>query len=336
MRRKTNAPTLDDVALAAGVSRASASRAIRGEVRVSPEVLEAVQRAVKDLGYVPNRAARSLATQRADAITVIFTETVEHVFGDPFFATTMRGISEVLDAAGKQLVLLLRTSTHDHTHIGYLTAGHTDGVVVVSHRTDDEVGEALAALDLPVAFVGRPPQQMSTANYVDTDNKAGGALVANHLLKQGCRKLAIVTGNLEMPAGIDRLEGWRQALRDAGVDASGVYEADFTVTTAYEATLRLLEEHPDVEGIFAASDLMAMGVARAVEEKGKSIPDDIRLVGYGDLPDVSDMRVPLTTVVNPGVEMARLATRMVLDEITGDLVDGSIIVPPKLIVRQSG
>ena len=173
---RPGSPTLDDVARVAGVSRATASRAINGGQRVSARAQSAVDGAVQTLGYVPNPAARSLVTRRTDSIAVVVPEPDDRVFSDPFFAGTLRGVNRVLAERDIQLVLLLaRPGASTARALRYLTNRHVDGALVVSHHRDDRLAEHLADLGLPCVFGGRPWTGGDRVAYVDVDNTAGRA-----------------------------------------------------------------------------------------------------------------------------------------------------------------
>ncbi|WP_310530060.1 LacI family DNA-binding transcriptional regulator, partial [Nocardioides sp.] len=170
-------PTLDEVARVAGVSRATASRAINGGQRVSARAQSSVDAAVSSLGYVPNPAARSLVTRRTDSIAVVVPEPDDRVFSDPFFAGTLRGVTRVLGERDIQLVLLLaRPGASTARTLRYLTNRHVDGALVVSHHRDDGLAEHMARLDLPCVFGGRPWAASDRVAYVDVDNTAGERL----------------------------------------------------------------------------------------------------------------------------------------------------------------
>ncbi|HYG95383.1 MAG TPA: LacI family DNA-binding transcriptional regulator, partial [Nocardioides sp.] len=223
------APTLDEVARLAGVSRATASRAINGGNRVSPAALAAVESAVRTLGYTPNPAARSLVTRRTDSIALVVPEPDERVFSDPFFVHTLRSVNRVLETRDLQLVLLLaRPGDEERRMLRYLRKRHIDGAVVVSHHSGDRLADHLASLGLPCAFVGRPWSSADRVAYVDTDNVAGGREATARLLGRGCRRVGTVAGPADMTAGADRLEGWRSAVRAAGLSDDAVEHGDFT------------------------------------------------------------------------------------------------------------
>ena len=171
-------PTLDEVARLAGVSRATASRAINGGNRVSARSLAAVDAAVRSLGYAPNPAARSLVTRRTDSVALVVPEPDERVFTDPFFARTLRAVTRVLARARPAAGAAARPARRRRRSGCCATSAtrHIDGALVVSHHRGDRLAEHLAALGLPCAFVGRPWTGADQVAYVDTDNVAGGRL----------------------------------------------------------------------------------------------------------------------------------------------------------------
>jgi DNA-binding LacI/PurR family transcriptional regulator len=306
-------PTLEDLALAAGVSRSTASRAINGGDRVSPEAQAAVDRAVVSLGYIPNRAARSLVTRRTSSIALVIPEPDVRVMMDPFFAVVITGITEALRETDVQLVLL--TDDDSARTLRYLRGGHVDGAIVVSHHKADSWARSLSETGLPTIFIGRPWDTAFDVTYVDTDNEGGGRIAARHLSGIGRRRLATVAGPADMTAAVDRLRGWQAGLREAGLPEGPVVHADFTTDGAAAAARRLLAEHPDIDGIFAASDLMALGVMEAIQAAGRSVPGDIALMGYDNHAVAETAATPLTTITQPMVEMAVKAGTMLLEEI---------------------
>jgi len=337
------APTLDEVARLAGVSRATASRAINGGNRVSASARSKVEAAVESLGYTPNPAARSLVTRRTDSIALVVPEPDERVFSDPFFVHTLRSVNRVLAARDLQLVLLLaRPGEEERRMLRYLRRRHIDGAIVVSHHRNDRLADHLAALALPSAFIGRPWTSADKVAYVDTDNLAGGRTATELLIERGCRRIATIAGPSDMAAGIDRLQGWRDAMVAARLDAADdaargemIEHADFTEGGGAAAAARLLERFPDIDGIVAASDLMAAGALTALAAAGRRVPDDIAVIGYDDL-GVAERTVPrLTTIRNPIADMADQATRMLLEQIDQERVSQAIrVIFPATVVRR--
>ena len=335
MSTEHSSPTLDDVARAAKVSRSTASRAVNGGERVSPEAQAAVDDAVARLGYAPNRAARSLVTRRTDSIALVVPEPDARILTDPFLAGVLRGVSEGLTGTELQLVLLLARPGEGPGHIArYLRSGHVDGVVVASHHKEDRIEEELISSGLPAVFVGRPFDTQSL-RFVDVDNAAGGAVATRRLVERGCRHVATITGPLDMTAALDRFDAWQGTLAEAGLATDAVAHGDFTVAGGAVAMEKLLVEHPDVDGVFAASDLMATGALQVLRERGLRVPDDVALVGFDALG--SERTTPrLTTVLQPVVEMVSAATSTLLDMVGGvpTPTEPQIFVP-RLVEGQS-
>jgi DNA-binding LacI/PurR family transcriptional regulator len=330
-------PTLDEVARIAGVSRATASRAINGGSRVSATAQRAVDDAVRTLGYVPNPAARSLVTRRTDSVAVIVPEPDERVFSDPFFAGTLRGVNKVLATRDLQLVLLLATpGAQGNRTLRYLSRGHVDGAVVVSHHKNDGLADHLSAIGLPSVFVGRPWNGADRVTYVDVDNVAGGREATRLLVQRGSTRIGTIAGPIDMTAAVDRLQGWHEAMAFAGLPADAVAFGDFTEASGEEAARELLERHPDLDGIAVASDLMAAGALKVLAELGRRVPDDVAVVGYDDLGVAERTSPPLTTMRQTIDEMAERATRLLLEQID-DGAGGAmrVVIPPVLVRRAS-
>jgi DNA-binding LacI/PurR family transcriptional regulator len=337
-RRNGGSPTLDEVAGLAGVSRATASRAINGGNRVSPHAQAAVDAAVRRLRYTPNRAARSLVTRRTDSVAVVVPEPDERVFNDPFFAGTLRGVNEVLAERDLQLVLLLaKPGAEKSRTLRYLAQRHVDGAVVVSHHRDDGLPLHLAQLGLPCVFGGRPWTGADQATYVDVDNVAGSREVTQVLVERGCRRIGVIAGPQDMTAAVDRLQGWREAMTSAGLPDDAVAFGDFTETSGERAATELLAAHGDLDGLAVASDLMASGALRVLAAAGRRVPDDIAVVGFDDL-GVAERTTPtLTTVRQPITEMAARATRLLLEliDLGVPAAPARLIIPPRLVRRAS-
>ena len=210
-------------------------------------------------GYTPNRAARSLVTRRSDSIAVVITQPPGQVFSDPFFPRLLRGISSTLAARDQQLILMMPESAGEEHRAGdYLTAGHVDGALLVSLHEADQLPVRLTAARVPIVLVGRPPKG-SRVSYVDADNRQGAQSAVAHLIDSGRRVIATITGVLDTAPGIDRRQGYRDALIEAGLKPDRSLEAlgEFTREGASAAMTHLLDAHPEIDGVFAASDQMA-------------------------------------------------------------------------------
>lgn len=319
-------PTLEDVAARAGVSRATASRVVNDDPRVRASARESVVAAIAELGYRPNRAARSLVVREPDSVAVLIHEPDERIFADPFFSGMLRGVSQRLAGTRLQMVLLMGEPARDAARVErYLRAGHTDGVIVVSAHRGNGVTAALAETRLPTVFVGRPLTHGPDFPYVDVDNREGGRIAARRLVDRGCRRIGTITGPTDMAAGIDRLDGWREVLEEAGLPVDAVEAGDFTPQGGAAAMRRLLAAHPRLDGVFVASDLMAAAAMGELQAAGRRVPQDVALVGFDGSAAASLTRPPLTTVANPVSEMAVRATELLLGLLAGESVRSEVL-----------
>ncbi|MDY7085724.1 MAG: LacI family DNA-binding transcriptional regulator [Actinomycetota bacterium] len=329
-------PTLEAVARRAGVSRATVSRVVNGSTSVAASIREAVTRAVDELGYVPNQAARSLVTQRTESIALILPETANRVFSDDlFFPAIIRGVGAELEAADKQLVLMMAGSSKSHGRVErYAVAGHVDGVMFASMHGADPLPGNLARLGIPVICSGRPIGGPDVP-YVDVDHFGGVAAGIRHLVAGGRRRIATIAGPQDMVAGIDRLAGYRATLEEAGLPQQ-VQFGDFTRESGITAMRRLLADDPRLDAVFAASDMMAHGVLLALKEAGRRVPADVAVIGFDDFEISRYSDPPLTTVRQPIADMGRTMARQVLGLINGvpGLPD-AVVLPTELVVRES-
>lgn len=330
-------PTLEEVATVAGVSRATVSRVINGSPRVSTDVLSAVEAAIAQLKYVPNRAARSLVARATMAIALVVPEDAHRFFGDPYFADVVQGISNRLDDSDYVLNLqLTHPNAPSEKTRRYLLGGNVDGALVVSHHSGDHFLASLGQ-SLPVVFGGRPLGELAHPGdyYIDVDNQAGGRLGTQHLIDTGRRAIATITGPPDMPASVDREAGWRETVRAAGLGDERLAHGDFTEAGGIRAALQLVDEHPDLDAIFVASDLMASGVMLALGERGLRVPTDVAIVGFDNSRYATRGRVGLTTVAQPAQQMGRVMADTLLRLLAGETAPRVTVMKTHLVVRAS-
>lgn len=336
--RRADAKTLEAVALAAGVSRATASRVVNGSTRVKPATRRTVETAIRRLGYVPNRAARSLVTRRTDSVGLVIPEPTTKLFGDPFFPRLIRGINSVLREADELLVILTPQSAQDEDQLGrYLASGHLDGAMLVSLHGADPLPGFLADRGIPVVVGGRPTRGIPV-NVVDVDNVQGALQAVRHLIALGRRRIVTVTGPLDMAPAQDRLSGYRSALAEAGIDHDPALElaGDFDQATAREAVETFIAAGGRFDAVFAASDAMALGAMSAIRRADLRVPQDVAVVGYDDSALALSSDPPLSSVRQPIEEMGREMARALLAQLgPSQQVARSVVLATELVVRGS-
>jgi DNA-binding LacI/PurR family transcriptional regulator len=327
-------PTLDEVAERAGVSRSAASRVINNAPHVSRAKRDAVRRAVDDLGYVPNATARALATQQVGAVVLAISGDDPAMFADPFFAEVVVGVNSVLEETDLELMLSLATSTRGQARLEQLLRTHqADGVMLMSLHGDDPLAALADQVAVPVVFGGRP-LNFEPRYYVDADNRGGARLATEHLVAAGRTKIATITGRIDEGAGMARLQGFQDALAVAGLDSRRIEHGDFSEDGGSLAMSRLLERYPDLDGVFIASDQMAVGALRVLGQAGRSVPGDVGIVGFNDIASARHTAPPLTTVNQPIHALGREMARMLLALMAGEQ-PSPLILPTRLVVRGS-
>ncbi|MFB6550376.1 LacI family DNA-binding transcriptional regulator [Streptomyces sp. NPDC056405] len=315
--RSGGRPTLEEVAARAGVGRGTVSRVINGSPRVSDATRAAVEAAVAELGYVPNTAARALAANRTDAIALVVPEPETRFFAEPYFSDMLKGVGSELSDTEMQLLLIFAGSDRERQRLAqYLAAHRVDGVLLVSVHADDPLPDLLSQLEIPAVISGPRSARESLAS-VDSDNYGGARSAVEHLLSRGRRHIAHITGRLDVYGAQRRVDGYREALRDAGhpADERLIEAGDFTEEGGRGAMVELLRRRPDLDAVFAGSDVTAAGARQALREAGRRIPDDVALVGYDDSAIARHMEPPLTSVRQPIEEMGRAMIDLLLTEI---------------------
>jgi len=329
-------PTLEMVAALAGVSRSTVSRVINDSPKVTPEALAAVNAAIEKLGYVPNRAARSLASRRTQAIALVIPENTAKFFADPYFASVIQGAAMTLAETDYTLTLLIASETDPEKTRRYLQAGNVDGALILSHHSDDRSYVALSR-SLPVVFGGRPANADGDVipAYVDVDNTTAARAVTELLISSGRRRIATIAGPTNMTAGLDRLEGWRAALADAGLQTDLVEHGDFTPASGADAMERLLERGEPIDGLFAASAQMADGALSVLRAHNLVVPRDLGVVTFDDDYFAQRATPSLTTVDQDEFEVGRTMAQLLMRRIEGEDVPRVTMMPTLLINRRS-
>ncbi|ANZ39572.1 LacI family transcriptional regulator [Lentzea guizhouensis] len=328
-------PRIEEVARVAGVSKSTVSRVINQEPYVSAKAREAVHAAIAELGYSPNQAARALAGHRANAIALVVSEPTGRVLSDPFFAGVLRGVHSELAGRHVQLLLMMSQPADTGDLVAYLSSGHVDGALLVSLHGEDPLVAMLHEIGLPVVVGGRPLGSTSVP-FVDADNFTGGLEAARHLVSLGRKRIGTVAGPKDMAVGADRLSGFRRGLGEAKIGADLVAHADFTPESGARAMAELLDQAPDLDAVFVAADIMAVGALQTLHLRGKRVPDDVAVIGFDDSVLASTATPPLTTVRQDVEELGRTMTWRLLAELAGESgLPPSLLLPTSLVRRAS-
>jgi DNA-binding LacI/PurR family transcriptional regulator len=268
----------------------------------------------------------------------VIAEPTGRIFGDPFFAEVLRGINDGLAERNLALVLIMSQSPEEERRAErYLTGGHVDGVIMFSLHGDDPLPKHLLSRGIPVVVGGEPPHG-TRVSYVDNDNYGGAIAAVNHLIEQGRTRIATITGPLDMPAGVTRRRGYHDALRAAGrtPDADLEESGEFTREGGQRSMEILLQRCPDIDAVFAASDLMAAGALSALYAAGRTVPEDVAVVGFDDSIIALSTQPALSSVHQSMEVMGRELASVLLQMVDArDDVIRRVVLETELIVRQS-
>jgi len=327
-------PTIEDVAQFAGVSRGTVSRVLNGGRHVRPAVVAVVNSAIETLGYSVNQAARNLAAGRTGSVAFVVSEHQEHIFEDPNYVLFVSIFGRELRRRGRHLLLTAAEDTEEEIFIGnYLSAGHVDGALLALPHADEPLLARLAQSRLPLVVVGRPIGYEDELSWVAIDDDAAAYEVASYLVGRGHSRIATLTGPLNTSGGRDRFEGYKRAVGSA-FRASLVAEGDWSLESGRLGAQKILARNRNIDALFAASDLMAMGAMAAFREAGRRVPQDIAVAGFDDSVAATMADPPLTTMRQPCADIALEALRILDDLIEGRASGPEHVVLPTEFVRR--
>lgn len=328
--------TIQDVADEAGMSRGTVSRVLNDEPYVSPKAREAVQDAVRRVGYVRSAAARSLVTRRSGAIALIVHEPSVVVLDDPNIGNILIGTNAVLSDADQQLVTIMVDSARDSERVvEYLRGGFVDGAIVLSARNDDPITRAIEEIGMPACFVGHP-SDAANISYIGIDNRDAAEQITRRLIDTGRRRIGMLASGLDRDSGQDRLSGFTAALGERFDSELVARNPLFSYTAGVDGMRELLERAPDIDGVFAASDAVAAGAMDVLQRSGRSVPGDVGVVGFDDSAWALRCDPQLSTVRQPARTLGEQAARQVLAQI-GGTDDGprGLLLPTEVVWRGS-
>jgi LacI family transcriptional regulator len=336
-------PTLEEIAVLAGVSRSTVSRVVNDHPSVDPETRERVQRVIREHDYHPNPAARTLVNRRSQLIGLLVPQAMASVFADPYFPMLIQGVSAACEERDYFTLLSFPVMRETEAVTRIVRGAHLDGLVLAAALTDMTVVAQLAKGGTPFVLVGRSTYKGEVTS-VDVDNVHGAAGAVQHLLRLGYTAIATITGPLGMSAAVDRRDGYLAAMRGARLEPPDGYiqQGDWSEWSGSRAMEALLCLPQRPEAVFAASDNMAMGAVKTIRAAGLRVPDDIALVGFDDIPLASALEPPLTTVRQPIYRLGHTAASVLIDELLRapegehELGQGQrVVLSTELIIRES-
>jgi len=309
--------TLAEIAEIAGVSPATVSRVLNGDERVAEHRVESVNRAVRELGYTPSRAARSLATGKTGLIATIIDSNLE-VFTDPFWGIVTTAISRTLQQSNLQALLMATPlNKADNMLASSLSSQQVDGAIFFQLHDDSFVAE-LYKQGLPCVVVGTPKNATSIP-FVDVDNAAGARMATEHLITRGAKNIATITGDMSLSAGKLRYEGYESAINGLGraVDTRLVAHGNFSHESGIEAMEELLDSGVPFDAVFVANDLMALGAMSVLHDHEIKIPEQVAVIGFDDMFAAQLGRQKLSTIRQDIEGLGSTAASMMAEMVEG-------------------
>ena len=327
--------TISDVARLAGVSIGTASMALNGSVRCSAVTAERVRAAAETLNYLPNHAAKSLRRQVSETVALVIPD-----IGNPVYVMMAKAVQEVVKAHGYHLTLISTDSVpQEELHaVQQLARRSVDGLILCALRVTPELVGRLEAAPGPVCVIGRVSPDARVDN-VRVDSRQGVALGIAHLVAQGRRTIGFINGPGDTVPASARAAGFREALHAHGlpVDPDLMVQAEFSVAGGHEGVGQLWASRRDLDGLFCANDVMAIGAMRALKERGVQVPDDVAVVGMDDIPEGLLCTPSLTSVSLQAAVRARTAAEMLFGALAGPgpAAARRVVVEPRLVTRES-
>lgn len=326
--------TLEDIAKISGYSRSTVSRVINGEPGVSKKAKQKIGKIIDELNFQPNQAARALAAGRMNTIGLLIPETLRFIFTDPYIQHLSSSISHACQKNDYSLILWLTEPEYERQSIQrHIQSGVVDGFIAASTDFDEPLVAALQRSNRPFVLIGGQEFEVEI-NFVDADNVMGGSIATQHLIDRGYQRIATITGPDIRTSGRDRLIGYQNVLdqNHREIDPSLIIEGNFTQESGYECAKKLLAQKPDA--IFIASDFMAIGAIKAIQEAGFSIPEDIAIVSFDDIPQAEELG--LSTIHQPTKEIGEMAVDIILKQINEPESDiYQAVFPPYLVHRKT-
>jgi len=326
--------TIKDVAELAGVHPSTVSRVINNDSRISEKTKEKVILIINKLGYTPNAIARGLKTKRTYTLGMLIPDIT-----NPFFAEIARGAEDAANTNGFNIILCNTDDKlkKERIYLEILKGKRVDGLILGTAHIKDKSILELEKKKFPYILVCRGIKELEK-NCVIVDDVGGGTIATEHLIKLGHRRIAHIAGPLKVRGSINRLEGYKLALKKHQIEYKEelVEEGDFRINGGYQAMKKFLKLVEPPTAIFAANDLLALGAMQAIQKKKYHVPKDFSIIGFDDIRLASFVYPPLTTIRQPMLEMGELAVKMLIKIIEeGEFNQRKEVLESKLIIRES-
>ena len=327
--------TIDEIALLAGVSKATVSRVMNGTAPVAKETKRRVEAAIKKSNYEPNVNARKLAGGSGGSIALVLEESTEEFFLNPFWKSVVEGfISQAANSHLHPVLFFHSKDSSDQELVSALIRGNYDAIAIFGWHRDIKILEKYIPEKMRIVFGGKQGES-TRFSYVGVDNVKGGYLATKHLIEIGCKNIVTITGDLTVESSRERLEGYKRALTDSGIkiQKNFILEGNFTEKSAEGAIKDFLRKSPKFDAIFAGNDLMARGVFNVLKDSGLEIPQDVKLIGFDGSEVAKSHQPPLSTVGQPSFELGVKVAEQLMAPLTEDLAN--IELSLELILRES-
>jgi len=327
--------TISDVARLANVSETTVSHALSGIRPVSAKLQARVLAAAATLQYQPDAAARSLRTGKTDTLALLIPDIT-----NSWHPLVARGLLDATTPEGYHTLLCVTDGKVEQevAFLSELVRRRVDGIMIITFSYAMDVVRG-ALRGIPAVLTVLPDEPTPDLDYIDFDEVDAARMAVDHLIQRGCRRIATITGPLDLPGAHRRFQGYREGLLAHGlpVDHSLVVQGDYWMPSGAQAATRLLEARPRPDAIFAANDLMAIGALGALRQAGVLVPDDVALVGFDDIPEAEITYPQLTTVRQPAYEMGQQAGSILLRRLRGSReAPGSIVVQVSPVLVRRG
>ncbi|MFC5540779.1 MAG: LacI family DNA-binding transcriptional regulator [Bacilli bacterium] len=317
--------TIHDVARRANVSVATVSRYINQNGYVGKKSKEAIERAIKELNFVPNNVARTLSTKKSNLIGLIIPD-----IKNPFFPELARAVEDTAYRFGYTVILCNSDEDplKEKHYLKVLTQEYVAGIIITS--TDEGISRET---DIPIVALDRAPK--TDIPSVTTNNKLGAELAGRFMLECGASELLILKGPNQLTSSEERLEGFLKAVEGKNIKIH-VVDSPYELHDAENITYEFLQKHPSVDGIFGSSDVSAIGALKACEKLGKKVPDELQIIGFDGIQLGNYTTPSLTTVAQKIYQLGETATELLINEIEGkSLEEKNILINPELVVRET-